>query len=373
MPKAPTQKQVLEAQRRWVPYHFLGYDYARHQSVIKHAALHRRRAEENMTRYGSTESPLQQHSHLLKLPVELLESICDLFDVTDREDIGTLASLAQTCNRLNAIVTDETRMKMSFRIHAPLQSYVLGDIYDLTPLSHARELAKYTQTYQRYITSQIAPHMELMDTITDPQPSDVPHAGWNSLLWAGELVRAKIMGLQVSASPDTEVMQTLTPLELILLMYTAITFQGCYDLQFDHARDEYIDVAGSGFAYLKALRSAYITGGPQAALNMRNGVKGWFKRFPGLCCPPEEVLKHITIPSAVRWESRLGRMAPESSLRTLIETGMQQWHQAGILEEDSAFRQLGIDQHGATTLRSCLKTWVKEKDPDRLPWNWEET
>lgn len=133
-----------------------------------------------------------------------------------------------------------------------------------------------------------------------------------------------------------------------------------------------MDAAGSGFHYLKAVRIAFMMGGPQAALNMRNGVRGHFEKFPNLMMKPENVFKYITLPSAARWENRLGDKAPEWCVRRLIEIHVKRWYRDSALQGDSAFEGLGIDQKGAKTIRACLKLWAEEQDPDRLPWNWEE-
>lgn len=92
---------------------------------------------------------------------------------------------------------------------------------------------RHTEVYQEYITEQIVPHMKTMDELTDAQPTDVPHDGFETLLWAGELVRSKVMGLEVNPAPTMGVVQSLTPTELLVLMYSMVIFQGCYDLQFD--------------------------------------------------------------------------------------------------------------------------------------------
>lgn len=159
---------------------------------------------------------------------------------------------------------------------------------------------QYTEIYQEYITEQIVPHMKAMDELTDAQPTDVPHNGFRTLLWAGELVRSKVLDLEVAPAPRIEIVQSLTPTELLVLMYSMVIFQGCYDLQFDEERADYINAAGSGFHYLKSFRIAFMMGGPQAALNMRNGVRGHFEKIPNLMMKPENVFKYITLLSAAK-------------------------------------------------------------------------
>lgn len=114
MRSAPTRSQLREAQRKKVPYHFLGGDFARNQSVLEHSDLYRRRAQENITRYGSSRAPPQQPSPFLNLPVEVSSGICNSLDITERGDFDALAALAQTRRPMKNIVTDRTRRRTRF-------------------------------------------------------------------------------------------------------------------------------------------------------------------------------------------------------------------------------------------------------------------
>lgn len=181
MQRAPTRSQLRVAQRKKIPHHFLGDDFAKDQSVLEHSDLYRKRAQENITRYGSSRTPLHQPSSFLDLPVEVLSGICNSLNITER-DVDALATLAQTCQIMKNIVTDKTRMRTSFQVYPPLQSWLLRELYDWSSLHHARKLVQYTETYQEYITEQIVPHMKAMDGLTDAQPTDVPHTGFRTLL-----------------------------------------------------------------------------------------------------------------------------------------------------------------------------------------------
>ena len=80
---------------------------------------------------------------------------------------------------------------------------------------------------------------------------------------------------------------------------------GCYGLQYDEARFDFIYMASGGFKYVKVLRCAYITGGPQEAFGTWNRVKGHGKMVLNLAFTPEKVLKYITMPLPIAGKTDL--------------------------------------------------------------------
>jgi len=372
MRSVSTRTQLREAQRKKVPIHFLSSDFHRTQRTLENFMLYQKRAHENRVRYGTSEAPSgeQHRCCLLKLPPELLLMTTRLFDLTEPAEIDDLASFAQTCKSLKKIVLDKTNLQKSLEESAPLPARVLSPTLDWSTLQPARDLARYTGIHQQYISAWIEPYMEEEEAVVSGAPTDIPTKGWEDLLRAGALIRAKFVGLKIRPVPNMELIQALTPAELMVLMYSALTFQGSYDVR-PETTAEFIDLAGSGWNFFKVLRSAYMMGGPRLMLNMRGGVKGLSKRFPGLTHDPSSVFSRIAEPETRSWERRLGTMAPEAFIRTSVETGLRQWYRDGVLEDNPDFQTLGIGQEGAESLRDCLVKWSAQQNPDRLPWNWE--
>ena len=315
MPGVYTSAQLSEVRWRRIYHRCPPLNH----SYIEYCECCRPPAQENTARYSSSQAPPQGPFPLLDLTPELLGEICNSLDITKREDIDALTSLAQTCRTMNLVVTDSARIRASFRLHCPLQARVLSDVCAWNSLRHMRALIRHTDIFQRYITTQIGPHMQDMDTIITFRPFDLPHSGWQKLLWTGELIRVKIMGLQVLPTPNIEVVQSLTPAELLALMYSVIIFQGYQEVQgdwkeSDTTRADRISAAGSGFNYLKALRTHFMMGGPREALKYEYGVG----KYSQILLGNWELFDLIALPVTLMYENELGNETPRAGCGGLL-------------------------------------------------------
>ncbi|KAK5098510.1 hypothetical protein LTR70_002723 [Exophiala xenobiotica] len=284
-------------------------------------------------------------SALTELPNEVIVAIADQFSLLDPNDLSSLQALALTCRKMSGIVSDKTRLRKVFKERIPEVVKRLPQ-YEWDTMRHAALVNTFSREADQLIYGIMAP------AVYDKCRWDFgfPVEGWHNIVDMGILLHAKMMGFGERTSLGYSSFSTLSPVEKLVLVYSALLWQEIYQLHIAPFLSG-DDIRGPDQSSI--LRSAFIFEGPKFLTKMCHGCS---KDASEMYRTAKKLCHKRDYPSAEE-----------------IEKNVKEWAKKSNIEEGQTFKDIGVGEEGRKTLLECLQKWGRMYWRD-MPWyGWYHT